>query len=357
MDTPLNESIRIETFEAIAQEVNGRLGGQDFAFWVDKKNLRAGDQWRTHLHAVLADCDFLVVLVSPAFLRSDVCHEEFDTFRGRFSDTGCDGRIIPILLRDIPEGSRRISKPQYAFRDRLKAYQRRDWRALADLDTEARTHEFRGTAADIADQIHRFDADDPPPPAAPPAPRRQTSVDASTIDVASGYYLRPGQNKRTVLANIGFSGPAHVHHGDRRVVFSVDYAVLQTQVTGGQITDENRQFGADGWAGPVAHVTRVSPNLYWQTLKIESRGTGLQGEVLCGRGDQGLVPLFSLEVADGAPEPSIHGVLRIQPEALVQEGDDSDGTSNREVMKAELAAILIEKLGLAEIPITEPDND
>lgn len=361
MKNALVTSIRDETFQAIEEEVNATFGGDDFSLWKDTTNLRTGDRWRDHLQEALCECDFLICLVSPYFLRSPYCRAEFDTFVAANDATDLDGRILPVLLRSIPLDAPRFTKDARDFYDRLKAFHRSDWTALEDLDSNEKLRIYRATAKDVCAQIETLDARGVAQHLGEPATRSaplQPPVNSSAVPPASGYYARSSQSAGAVLANLAFSGPAHVATDHGRVVFSVRSATLISRVKGGKMSDPNFDFGADGWTGPNAHVQRVSANPYVEVLRISANAEALQGEVLCGRGESGLVRLFDLDGEEDGT--TLSGKLSIDVEAVVVVDTPSanDQKAQRQAdMKAKLAELVHRKLKLGEIAVEDFGDD
>lgn len=66
--------------------------------FVDRLELRPGAAWQQHIYDALDDCRKVVTLLSPAYLASKVCKEEFNiaVFRHRESS---EDVLIPIFLR------------------------------------------------------------------------------------------------------------------------------------------------------------------------------------------------------------------------------------------------------------------
>jgi hypothetical protein len=71
--------------------------------FVDRLDLQAGAAWQQHIFEALDDCRKVISLLSPAYLESKVCKEEFNValFRHRES---LNGVLVPIFLQsaDLP---------------------------------------------------------------------------------------------------------------------------------------------------------------------------------------------------------------------------------------------------------------
>ena len=113
-------------------ETQAILGTKDRIFWRDTEGLRWGDAWRPTLQNELLQADFLLVLLSPNWLESEVCVEEFRIFRSRAPHA--TGRILPILLRDVSADSSSGSGKAVGIVEELELWQFADWRMLGQLE-------------------------------------------------------------------------------------------------------------------------------------------------------------------------------------------------------------------------------
>lgn len=368
MQDSLHDTILSETIAAVQNDVNGRLGGEDFSFWLDKEKLRLGDDWRQNIRKVLSDCNFLVVLVSPSFLRSSICREEYDAFVEFHPNA--HGRIMPILLRKVPQGVPRISQVAYQWLAEIQIYQRNDWTSLVDHQNQfKRQCIYRMTSAAICEQINVLDNQEGPKHAPQRSPRSSLGSDerfdlamnAEHLPVASGYYSFASQSPESVLGNVAFLGQSYVNTEKGTVRFVVSDAMLTTKVQNAQIVDANINFGADGWSGPVASVRRVNASPFVDILHIQAVAKGLKGEALCAAGEAGLVRLFDIKkVSEDALAPVLHGTLSIEVNAVIT-FDDEDGPSAAKDaechVKSKLAKLVHKKLGLDQIIMGELTGD
>ncbi|WP_157817376.1 toll/interleukin-1 receptor domain-containing protein [Candidatus Thiodictyon syntrophicum] len=125
--------------------------GYRFRHWIDDR-IAVGERWTDAIGAVLAGCDFGLLLLSPSFLASGfIRREELPTFIERISNPGggagseAETRIrkplVPVMLKPIPlDGSADL-----AGLDQLQLFRDRERRAF----TETRGH----TADAFADQL------------------------------------------------------------------------------------------------------------------------------------------------------------------------------------------------------------
>lgn len=95
--------------------------------FLDTKNLIPGDHFPDELEKQLQLSDVLIVLLSPAWLKSSWCRRELLSFTNQLADSGKSRRIVPVLWIDTPEVITGSSDPIAAL---LANINRVDWRAL-----------------------------------------------------------------------------------------------------------------------------------------------------------------------------------------------------------------------------------
>lgn len=91
------------------------------------KNINPGDDFKELIKRELEDADVLLVLVSPAWLKSSWCRWEFEQFSSKKTTQGQPRRVLPVLW--VPTAAL-----QYPGEDpiaqALKAIQYDDWHDL-----------------------------------------------------------------------------------------------------------------------------------------------------------------------------------------------------------------------------------
>jgi hypothetical protein len=70
--------------------------GRDLAIFKDVDDIALGEQWRKRLDEGLANSTFLLPIITPSFLMSEHCREEFGTFLKHERALGRDDLILPI---------------------------------------------------------------------------------------------------------------------------------------------------------------------------------------------------------------------------------------------------------------------
>jgi hypothetical protein len=75
--------------------LTGRLSDASYDIWIDREDIRAGDQWRRQIVEAVKACDVFIITLSPNSVRSDNVRRELD-LAGRAQKT-----IIPLLIAEV----------------------------------------------------------------------------------------------------------------------------------------------------------------------------------------------------------------------------------------------------------------
>lgn len=88
--------------EAIADEYEFQFGSK-LSLFVDRKSLRWGDDWRAVIERNIEETNFMMPCVTPRYLQSAACREEFLQFVGRVEEGGpC--RVMSLLWVPVKDG-------------------------------------------------------------------------------------------------------------------------------------------------------------------------------------------------------------------------------------------------------------
>lgn len=79
-----------------------RLLIPDAEVFQDTEDLTAGDRYKAKILRALHDSDVLLVLVSPAWLKSNWCRSEFTEFSAKKKDQGKSPHIVSVLWVKTP---------------------------------------------------------------------------------------------------------------------------------------------------------------------------------------------------------------------------------------------------------------
>lgn len=344
-DAPADKQNVQRLVNGLEAQVQALQGDRTFQIWRDEESLRFGDNWRDELQSVLSEVDFLIVLLSPGWLKSDYCGWEFDHFKQSASANGC---MLPISLRKLDDRQlAKLNEDQQGRHEELRAIQHKSWANLDGLDDRDVDTLLTETAAAISDRILDLD----PPQVGSETGRKAEArnsaipVDAHVIPPVSGDYYIPPQARDTCQLKLAVPGLASVETEEGTVVFAIAHMTVQTNITGGRIVSENPRFSTP-WVGPIATVTRVQTSAQTTSLTVQANSTEMQGEPLAGKGDSGHVYLFEFE-AEKTAQVEVTGSVNIRRQAvrIVEEQSDlsQSDQDKREVMLQRLADILLRK--------------
>lgn len=147
---------------------------------VDRDSIAWGERWRNRLTTELARATFLLAMVTPSYIRSEVCREEFLEFRSEEAAKGHDG-ILALLVKDPRWDRPDVVNDPLVAQIRETVFERQ-WLTLEHPleELEVDTPQFRRTAQAVAKALaKRVDAFDsaPPPVESATEPSEQGSGD------------------------------------------------------------------------------------------------------------------------------------------------------------------------------------
>lgn len=79
--------------------------GQDLVVFQDKTNIDLGENWRRKVETLIDTTSFLLVLLTPSYLRSETCRVELERFLAREGELGRDDLVLPIYYATVREDS------------------------------------------------------------------------------------------------------------------------------------------------------------------------------------------------------------------------------------------------------------
>lgn len=118
----------------------------DAELFQDKNNIKPGDRFSEQILREIHDSEVLIVLVSPAWLKSDYCRWEFEQFIEK--ENGRESRILPVLW--VKTDLKKDSNDDIALR--LSKIQYDDWTKLRHEDGQVST-ELRKRVAALAERV------------------------------------------------------------------------------------------------------------------------------------------------------------------------------------------------------------
>lgn len=119
--------------------------GQSVHVFVDSVSILWGDEWRTKIEAALSRCSVFVPFVTPNYLRSISCRDEFTAFNSAATHLGACELILPVLPVKTPVISRRSDD------DIVQILERRQYKEIEEaILAGPSSREWRTMAASLA---------------------------------------------------------------------------------------------------------------------------------------------------------------------------------------------------------------
>jgi hypothetical protein len=79
--------------------------GQDLIVFQDKTNIDLGENWRRKVQTLIDTTSYLLVILTPSYLRSETCREELERFLERERQVQRDDLVLPIYYATVTENS------------------------------------------------------------------------------------------------------------------------------------------------------------------------------------------------------------------------------------------------------------
>ncbi|MGC1376670.1 MAG: TIR domain-containing protein, partial [Anaerolineales bacterium] len=167
-----------QTLENEVQAVTGDA----FEIFQDKDDIHWGQKWEERLNSALDGSTFLIVVVTPRYLNSPYCCDEFNRFLERERQLGRNDLILPILYIETSALSDDTLRAANPLAKAIAAHQYFDWR---DLRHEPSTNpevckRVEKMAREIERAMRRSAA-----PAPKPAPKVEAASPTASAPVAT----------------------------------------------------------------------------------------------------------------------------------------------------------------------------
>jgi F-box protein 11 len=157
--------------------------GDPFQIFQDRNDIKWGQQWKQRIEGGIDGSTFLIAVVTPSYLNSDACRDEFDRFLEREKKLKRNDLILPLFYVDTPAITNEKKRKGIHIAEEIAKRQWADWR---DLRHEPWTSADIGKrlaaiASQIRDAIERG-ADKQP---SPPKRRKRTEKISAAISATS----------------------------------------------------------------------------------------------------------------------------------------------------------------------------
>lgn len=141
--------------ERLEKEVHSQTG-KPFRIFIDHSDIHPAQPWKERIERALDTSKLLIPIITPSYLASAACREEFERFRQREAALGRNDLIFPIYYIACP--AMRQTNPTDTIVGEVRARQYIDWRDLRGkrLNTSAVHDEIKRIAEQIHDILKSF---------------------------------------------------------------------------------------------------------------------------------------------------------------------------------------------------------
>jgi hypothetical protein len=124
--------------------------GGDITIWQDIQAIPPGADWAASIERTISQTVFFIPIVTPRYLKSTHCLQEFQSFRRRMIRLGHDDLIFPILYVGVEQ----VSADDTAFGNEMEALRRHQWIDFRPLrHADPRSHEVGTWVDGLAENI------------------------------------------------------------------------------------------------------------------------------------------------------------------------------------------------------------
>lgn len=263
-------------FTQIELEVRAAEGRDHFCKWVDTEGLRWGDNWHVKIPDVIASCDLFFIFMSPGWLNSKICRQEFDSFM-TLQNTSDDRRVFVAHVRDITKRQR----TQHAkLLERLDRVQAKHWQSLLSDDEHARIVACATAGREVAEQLEKLSSAHFPSTSIPqscdptPLSERRRLVSGRLDIPAQGGVV---DEAAMVMLYLSFKGLGEVETEKGSLVFGAKSATLVIYGEGTDITPHD-EFNTDRRPSHITPIEYVDKDEIH--YRIVARDGVLDGNVI-----------------------------------------------------------------------------
>ena len=104
---------------AKARRLRDLLVGHDVPVWFSPHHIQGAQQWQDEIGAALARCEWFMIMLTPAAVRSMWVKRELNC---ALSEKRYEGQIIPLLFEPCDYRALSWTLPQFQFIDFTKDY-------------------------------------------------------------------------------------------------------------------------------------------------------------------------------------------------------------------------------------------
>jgi hypothetical protein len=101
--------------------------GETLTLFLDRTDIRWGEEWRRRIDTALAETTFFIPLITPLYFKRPECRRELLTFVGQAQSLGAIDLVLPILYVNVPDLTEENPDEACALIARMQYF---DWRGI-----------------------------------------------------------------------------------------------------------------------------------------------------------------------------------------------------------------------------------
>jgi len=141
---------QLSQLRAIVGKQIGLQFGAEVTLWQDIAAIPYGADWAEAIERTIGQTTFFIPIVTPRFLKSRYCREEFLSFRRRMQALGRGDLIFPVHYVDVAD----VRPEETLFGDDLAALKRSQWIDFRPLFyADPKSQEVRRWAGELAGDV------------------------------------------------------------------------------------------------------------------------------------------------------------------------------------------------------------
>ena len=126
------------------------ITGHDVSLFIDSESINWGDDWRRALRSSVDATNFFMPAVTPNYLNSKACREEYSQFETQLSETS-QKKILPLMWQRIPDFDQDSTDPV------LRSIRQTQWLDVESLqDLMPSSPEYKKQARAIAKKLQEI---------------------------------------------------------------------------------------------------------------------------------------------------------------------------------------------------------
>jgi hypothetical protein len=195
--------------------------GETLTLFLDRTDIRWGEEWRRRIDASLAETTFFIPIVTPLYFKRPECRRELLSFVGQARSLGAIDLVMPILYVDVPDLTEDSADEACALVARM---QHTDWRHIRLMAEDSADYRrgVNSLAVRLAEITDRYE--------------QRNSPQVTEGTASSGDYLRrtteekAGEDEEGILDILGAVEPKIVSWKnilDDAIVLDRQYVILQ----------------------------------------------------------------------------------------------------------------------------------